>query len=52
VLVTHSLSEIRNTCNRAICLNKGQVVFNGESQEAVRFYLEQVKKDEQKTATK
>jgi len=52
VLVTHSLSEIRNTCNRAICLNKGQVVFDGESQEAVRFYLEQVKKDEQKTAAK
>ena len=52
VLVTHSLGEIRNICNRAICLNKGQVVFDGESQEAVNFYLSQVKKNEQKIVAK
>ena len=52
VLVTHSLEEIRNNCNRAICLNKGQLVYEGASKETVDFYLEQVKKVEQKTAAK
>ena len=52
VLVTHSLAEIRNNCNRAICLNKGQLVYEGASKETVDFYLEQVKKVEQKTAAK
>jgi ABC-type polysaccharide/polyol phosphate transport system ATPase subunit len=52
VMVTHSLGEIKKICDRALCLNKGQVVFEGKSDEAVDFYLEQVKKDEQNKAAK
>lgn len=48
ILVTHNLAEIRNNCNRAICLHKGRVAFGGNSRETVNFYLEQVKRDEQK----
>jgi ABC-type polysaccharide/polyol phosphate transport system ATPase subunit len=48
VLVTHSLNEIKNTCDRAICLYKGQLVFEGTGKEAVNFYLEEIKRNEQK----
>lgn len=52
VLVTHNLGEIKNTCDRAICLNKGQLVFEGTGEEAVDFYLEQVRKDEHNKSVK
>jgi ABC-type polysaccharide/polyol phosphate transport system ATPase subunit len=48
VLVTHNLGEIRNTCDRAICLNKGQLVFEGTGNEAVDYYLEDIKRNELK----
>ena len=52
VLVTHNLGEIKNTCDRAICLNKGQLAFEGTGEEAVDFYLEQVRKDEHNKSVK
>lgn len=42
VLVTHSLGEVKNTCDRAICLNKGRLVFEGTGAEAVDFYHEEI----------
>ena len=48
VLVTHNLNEIKNTCDRAICLNRGHLVFDGTGDEAVNFYLEEIKRNEQK----
>ena len=35
VLVTHSLGQVADLCDRAILLNKGEVVFDGEPREAV-----------------
>ena len=35
ILVTHSLSQVPEMCDRAILLNKGEVVFDGEPHEAV-----------------
>lgn len=35
VLVTHSLSQVVEMCDRAILLNKGEVVFDGEPRDAV-----------------
>lgn len=35
VLVTHSLGQVTELCDRAILLNKGEVVFDGEPREAV-----------------
>ena len=35
VLVTHSLGQVTELCDRAILLNKGEVVFDGDPREAV-----------------
>lgn len=35
ILVTHSLSQVPEMCDRAILLSKGEVVFDGEPHEAV-----------------
>ena len=35
VLVTHSLSQVTELCDRAILLNRGEVVFDGEPRDAV-----------------
>ena len=40
VLVSHSMNEIKRLCDRAVCLDKGRIVFKGSSSEAVDFYLE------------
>ena len=37
-LVSHSLGVVRMTCNRAIWLEKGQVVMDGEANEVVDAY--------------
>lgn len=39
-LVSHSLGVVRTTCNRAIWLEKGQVVMDGEANEVVDAYEE------------
>jgi len=40
VFVSHSLNKVKNICNRSICLDKRQIVYEGESSEAVEFYWE------------
>ena len=52
ILVTHNLVEIKNTCDRAICLYKGQLVFEGTGAEAVDYYLEEIKNEERNKALK
>ena len=37
-LVSHSLGVVRMTCNRAIWLEKGQIVMDGEANEVVDAY--------------
>lgn len=44
VLVTHNLNEIKNTCNRGICLFEGRLAFEGTGVEIVDFYKTEVKK--------
>jgi len=48
VLVTHNLEEISSTCDSAICLNKGRLVFAGTGNETVDFYREEIKRNEKK----
>lgn len=38
VLVTHSLSQVEELCDRAILLNSGEIVFDGEPREAVAAF--------------
>lgn len=37
-LVSHSMGTIRNTCDRALWLNKGELVMDGEAGEVVEAY--------------
>jgi ABC-2 type transport system ATP-binding protein len=49
VLVTHSLGQVTELCDRAILLNRGHVVFDGDSRRAVaefRDILEDRRQDE------
>lgn len=38
VLVTHDMSAVQRFCTRAIVLNKGRVIFNGDTEEATDIY--------------
>ena len=40
VLVSHSMSNIKLFCDRAIVLHEGRVAFEGEPEEAIRIYEE------------
>jgi ABC-type polysaccharide/polyol phosphate transport system ATPase subunit len=38
LLVTHSLYDVVNLCDRALYLDKGQIMFDGPAEEAVELY--------------
>jgi lipopolysaccharide transport system ATP-binding protein len=40
LFVSHNMSAINNLCTRAMVLNKGEVVFEGETGKAVNHYLD------------
>jgi len=40
VLVSHSMKEVKRICERAICLDRGQIVFEGSSNDAADFYTD------------
>ncbi len=42
VFVSHSMEDVKNLCERAICLDKGRIVYEGDSHAAADFYLEQI----------
>ena len=37
--VSHNMNTIRQLCNRCIVLQKGEIVFNGDVEEAIQIYL-------------
>ncbi|WP_040293802.1 ABC transporter ATP-binding protein [Acetonema longum] len=39
IMVTHSMNEIRQYCNRALLLNQGRTLFWGSADEAVQHYF-------------
>lgn len=39
LLVTHSMSQVVEYCDRAVLLNRGSVVFDGAPEEAVEIYI-------------
>lgn len=45
LVVSHDLEFVKQSCHRAICLDKGKLNFNGMSEETVAYYLEYVNKD-------
>ncbi len=44
VLVTHDLTSVSEYCNRAILMELGQVLYEGEPQATVEFYKDRVRK--------
>ncbi len=42
VLVSHDPANIRSTCNRAIVLNKGQILFDGQVEDAISYYEQNI----------
>lgn len=39
VLVSHNLDQIRNLCNRAILMNKGEIMADGKPNEIIDLYM-------------
>ena len=40
LLVSHSMSDVKRICEKAICLDHGQIVFEGNSSDAADFYTD------------
>ena len=43
ILVTHSMSIVKDVANRVVVLQKGHVVFDGDTEEGISFYNEIMK---------
>ena len=39
LFVSHNMAAIKRLCNKSIILDKGSITFNGETNEAINFYL-------------
>lgn len=39
LFVSHNMTAVENLCSRAIVLEHGKIVFEGESNEAIKYYL-------------
>ena len=52
ILVSHSLNDIQRICDRAICLDKGKIMYDGESAEASEFYKDLISKEEARKTNK
>jgi lipopolysaccharide transport system ATP-binding protein len=48
ILVSHSMQDIRQYCDRAIILEKGKMIFSGEVDKAIEYYIEKQNKQKQK----
>lgn len=44
VLVTHALNEVESICDRSICLDHGNIIYEGASSDANKFYKDFIDK--------
>ena len=51
LFVSHNMTSIRNLCSKCVVLEKGQIMYNGSSDEAISYYLNQGKKPISKIVT-
>jgi len=42
LFVSHSMSDVKRLCDKAICLNHGQIVFEGSSFKTSDYYLNRI----------
>ena len=52
IFVSHSMNSVRLFCDRVVVLEKGNMVFNGEPDNAISLYLEQEEKNKSKLKEK
>ena len=52
IFVSHSMNSVRLFCDRVIVLDKGNLAFNGKSDDAIAYYLEQEEKKKNKLKEK
>jgi len=52
IFVSHSMNSVRLFCDRVIVLEKGNLAFNGEPDDAIKYYLEQEEKKKSKLKEK
>jgi len=48
ILVTHSMKAVKEFCNRAVVIDEGKIIFEGEADQAADEYLNIFEDDEQK----
>ncbi|MBE9527530.1 MAG: ABC transporter ATP-binding protein, partial [Proteobacteria bacterium] len=48
LFVSHSMASVREICDRAIVLRQGDLIFSGDSNQAIRYYLSHGKNTERK----
>ena len=48
ILVSHSLNDVKRICDRAICLDRGRLMYEGKSSETAEFYKELISKEDKR----
>lgn len=46
IYVSHNMNTVRRLCNRAIMLDKGKIIYDGDTEEAIRMYLDTAKREQ------
>ena len=46
VYVSHNMNTVRRLCNRAIMMEKGKIIYDGDTEEAIRMYLDTAKNEQ------
>ena len=46
LFVSHSIEQIRKVCNRAILLENGQIIADGDTDTVIRVYQKEIDIDE------
>lgn len=46
IYVSHNMNTVRRLCNRAIMLDRGKIIYDGDTEEAIRMYLETAKREQ------
>ena len=42
MISTHSLGLVKSMCSRGLVIDKGKIVFDGDSSDSVTYYLDEI----------
>lgn len=46
IYVSHNMNTVRRLCNRGVVMQKGKIIYDGDTDEAIRLYLDSSKSDQ------